>query len=113
LQGQNRSGINFPIDIINEEKTIYIYAEIPGASKETIDIDFFNNRLTISADKNKTYDAVPESSELKYGKYDRTIMLPICITKKEAVSVSFKDGILKLKINKLIEEENKFSVRLE
>jgi HSP20 family protein len=113
FQTQNRSGIKFPIDIINEEKTIYIYAEMPGALKETIYVDFFNNNLTITADKNKTYDAIPETSELKYGKYDRSITLPICITKKEAVSISFKDGILKLKINKLVEEENKFSVRLE
>lgn len=113
FQTQNRSGIKFPIDIINEEKTIYIYAEMPGALKETIYVDFFNNNLTITADKHKTYDAVPETSELKYGKYDRSITLPICITKKEAVSISFKDGILKLKINKLVEEENKFSVRLE
>lgn len=113
FQVPNRVGLKFPIDMINEEKTIYVYAEIPGALKESIDVDFFNNKLTITAEKNKTYDTNPDVAEMKFGKYERTIILPVCITKKEAVSVSLKDGILKVKINKLVEEENKFSVRLE
>jgi len=98
------------IDIVNEEKTIYVYAEIPGVYKENIDIDFYNNKLSISADKSRPYDT-PEMSEIKFGKCERTLTLPICVTRKDAVSVTYNNGILKIKINKLIEEENKFSVK--
>ena len=105
----NRPG-KFSVDIVNEEKTIYVYAEIPGLNKENIDIDFYNNKLTISGEKMRTYD-LPEISEIKFGHFERTLSLPICVTKKDAVSVSYTNGILKVKINKLVEEENKFSVK--
>jgi HSP20 family protein len=101
----------FPVDIVNEENVIYIYAEIPGVTKESIDVDFYNNKLTISADKNRNYES-PEMSEIKFGRCERTLTLPICVTRKDAVAVSYNNGILKIKINKLVEEENKFSVKI-
>jgi HSP20 family protein len=99
-----------PVDIVNEEKTIYIYAELPGINKENIEVDFFNNKLTISAEKVKTYET-PGISEIYYGNLERTLSLPICVTRKETVSVCYNNGILKIKIDKLIEEENRFSIR--
>jgi HSP20 family protein len=99
-----------PVDIVNEEKILFIYAEIPGVNKETIDIDFYNNKLTITAEKIRPHDS-SEISEIKFGKFERSLTLPICITKKEAVSVTMNNGILKIKINKLLEEENKFSMK--
>lgn len=105
------SNHKFPIDIINEEKTIYIYAELPGIDKNNLEVDFYNNKLTISFEKQRQYD-IPQTSEIKYGNFERTVTLPICITKRETVSVSYDNGILKIKINKLVEEENKFSVRV-
>ena len=107
----NQTVNKIPIDIVNEEKTIYIYVEIPGVSKENMDIDFYNNKLTISAEKNKPYEN-PEMAEIKFGHFERTLTLPICVTRKDAVSVSYNNGILKIKINKLIEEENKFSIKI-
>lgn len=100
------------VDIVNEEKTIYIYAEIPGVNKENIDIDFYNNKLTISVEKSRGYDP-PEITELRFGKFERVLTLPICVTRKDAVTVNYNNGVLKIKINKLVEEENKFSVKLD
>lgn len=100
----------FPIDIVNEEKTIYVYAELPGVEKTDINIDIFNNKLTIVSTRNKSYEN-PDVEEIKSGYMERTLTLPICITKKETVSVNLNNGILKIVINKLSEEENKFSVK--
>jgi HSP20 family protein len=111
LNGVNRQSAKIPVDIVNEEKIIYIYAELPGVTKETIDVDFYNNKLTISAEKNRSYEN-PEMSEIKFGRYERTLTLPICVTRKDAVIVCYNNGILKIKINKLVEEENKFSVKI-
>ena len=114
FSSQNRSTAKYiPVDIINEEKTIYIYAQIAGTSKEKINLDFYNNQITISANKIKEYENTPEINEIEYGLFERVITLPICITRKETVNVSYVNGILKIKIDKLIEEENKFSVSLE
>jgi HSP20 family molecular chaperone IbpA len=101
-----------PIDVLNTDSSMYIYAEIPGVSKDCVDVDFYNNKLTITVEKNRKYDS-PEMSEIKYGKAERTITLPICVTKKDTVSVGYSDGILRVKINKLLEEENKFSVKID
>ena len=108
---QSRIPPKIAVDIVNEEKTIYIYAELPGISKENIEVDFYNNKLTISAEKVKVYEN-PGISEIYYGNLERTLTLPICVTRKDAVSVCYNNGILKIKINKLVEEENHFSVRL-
>mgnify|MGYP000552992216 CR=1 FL=1 len=59
--------IKIPLDVINEEKTMYIYAEIPGVLKESINVDFYNNKLTIMVDKVRNYE-VPNTSEIIYGK---------------------------------------------
>lgn len=107
----NQSRPSIPIDIVNEENLITIYAEVPGVDKDKIVIDFFNNELTIIIDKSKPY-TVSEVCEIKLGKFKRTITLPICVTKKETVNVSCENGVLKIKINKMLEEENKFSIAL-
>ncbi len=98
-----------PVDMINEEKTIYIYAELPGVQKENITVDFYNNKLTISVEKNRSYDN-PNVSEIMFGHFERVLTLPMCITRQETVTVTFINGTLKIKINKLIEDENRFSL---
>lgn len=102
---------SIPIDMVNEEKTIYIYAELPGVQKEHIVIDVYNNTLTISAEKTHSYNN-PAVNELKFGKFQRVLTLPICITRSETVSSTYQNGVLKIKINKAVEEANRFSVRL-
>ena len=99
-----------PVDIVNHANYLYLYIEIPGVSKENIDVDFYNNKLTVSIDKTRTYEE-PEVSEIKYGKFERVFTLPICVTKKETVTVSYVNGVLKIKIDKAVEEENKFSLK--
>jgi HSP20 family protein len=107
-----RRNVTMPVDVVNEERFIYIYVEVPGVNKDDIQLDFYNNKITVGIDKNRPYSA-PDMSEIKYGHSERTITLPICVTKKETVSVTYKNGILRIKINKFIEEENKFSVRVD
>jgi len=107
---QRRPQYKIPVDIVNDEKSIQIYAEAPGVQKDKILVDFYNNKLTISFEKTRRYD--PEVPEITIGTFERTINLPICVTKKESVVVSYADGILHIKIDKLLEEENKFSVKL-
>ena len=98
------------VDIVNHSNYLYLYIEIPGVSKENINVDFYNNKLTVSIDKIRSYEE-PEVSEIKYGKFERVFTLPICVTKKDSVTVSYVNGVLKIKINKAVEEENKFSLK--
>lgn len=104
--------LRIPIDIVNDEKETVIYADLSGIDRSTINVDFFNNKLLIRAEKTKSYSSVPQVSEIKYGKLERTITLPFAVTKKEAVSTSYNNGMLIVKINKDFEYENKFSITL-
>ena len=99
-----------PVDIVNEDTAMYVYVELPGVNKENIDVDFYNNKLSITAEKQRTYSS-PTVSEIKFGRLERTLTLPICITRRDTVSVTYTNGILRIKINKLTEEENKFSMK--
>ena len=105
----SRNNIN--TDIVNTDQHIVIYAELPGVEKENISVDFYNNKITLVVDKNRPYEN-PTMSEIKYGHHERTITLPICVTQRETVTVVYKNGVLKITINKQIEEENKFSVSI-
>ena len=43
----------FKVDVIDEDKDYKVEAELPGFSKDEIDIDFEDGKLTISAEKNE------------------------------------------------------------
>jgi HSP20 family protein len=109
-RSNSRNTYKIPVDIVNDTNYMYLYIEIPGVQKENIDVDFYNNKLTVTIEKNRSYND-PEVSEIKYGKFDRVFTLPICVTKKETVTVSYVNGVLRIRINKAVEEENKFSVK--
>ena len=99
------------VDIVNEEKILTIYAEIPGIKKDKINIEFFNNKLTISGIKEKNYFST-QYPEILYGKFERNVLLPFSITKKESVNVQYDLGVLIIKIDKTIEEKNRFGIKI-
>lgn len=100
----------FPVDMVSDEKNVYIYAEIPGASSEKINIDIYNNKLTISCEKTRSYP-VSHQSEIQYGNFSRVITLPLCITNPDTVKSAYVNGVLKIRIDKQVEERNRFSFK--
>lgn len=88
---------------IKEDKNNYkIKAELPGLSKDDINVELEKNQLTISAEtkhQEETSDENVKLSEFRYGKFYRSIPLdnPIEIDKSDA---EFKDGILKIILKK-------------
>jgi HSP20 family protein len=100
----------FPVDMVSDEKNVYIYAEMPGASSEKINIDIYNNKLTISCEKTKIYPS-SHQSEIQYGNFSRVITLPLCITNPDTVKSAYVNGVLKIRIDKQVEERNRFSFK--
>lgn len=108
---QHFSDSNIRVDLDETPEKITVLAELPGVNKTDISIDFYNNQLVIKANKIKPQGTFT-TNEIKYGAFERKLTLPICITVKETVSTSYENGILKIVINKLIEEANRFSLRV-
>jgi HSP20 family protein len=92
------------IDIYDDEKNIYVEAEIPGVKKEDIKITMQDNILTIKGEKNKETDEKNSKrnffrSERVYGSFTRSFTLPEDIN-PDSVDAKFENGVLNVKIAK-------------
>ena len=90
-----------PVDIYSTgEHELVIKAEIPGMSKDDIDITVENFTLTIRGEK-KTEQTVKDDQfhrvERSYGSFTRTFALPQTVDANR-VEASYKDGVLTIKL---------------
>ncbi|MGD9098180.1 MAG: Hsp20/alpha crystallin family protein [Desulfobacterales bacterium] len=105
-----------PVDIIDTEAAIIIYAEIPGVDKSVVDIEVKENVLSISGERtvdNAVGNGSYMRSERVFGKFARSFALPAMIP-TEKITASFKDGVLKITIPKPEQEQpRRVSINVE
>jgi HSP20 family protein len=103
------------VDIIDTPDSLEIRAEIPGLTKDEVEIEVdTNNVLSIRGskqteevtEKEKTYIC----KELKHSSFTRKFALGENLDGK-TVSAKFKDGILEIEIPKLVKKEIEEPVR--
>jgi HSP20 family protein len=99
-----------PVDIVDTPNNMYIYVELPGVCKDSIDVDFFNNNLTITGEKLKMYKDEPIKNEIVYGHFTRKINVNISVTNKNHVNINYESGVLSVIIDKKKEEKNRFHI---
>ena len=99
-------------DVIESEKSITIISDIPGLTKENIDIDVSQNSVEITA----KYGKEPESSDSKfiqkergYGKVQRVIELPSLIN-IDKTTASYKDNTLTITLPKKERDVTKITI---
>jgi len=103
------------IDLLDNDDEILIYLCLSGVKNSTIDIDILNNRMMISGEREKPYNQTDyqlKRTEISYGRFQRVITLPISVTNQGSVSTQFRDGLLMVKIDKRVEQQNHFTVRV-
>ncbi|HBE18911.1 MAG TPA: heat-shock protein [Cyanobacteria bacterium UBA11149] len=88
---------------------INLKLEVPGMEAKDLDVQVTEESVSISGDRKsetKSEEKGVTKSEFQYGKFHRVISLPSKIqhTKVEA---EYKDGILNLRLPKMVEEESK------
>lgn len=91
-----------PVDIIDTEAAIIIFAEIPGIDKAAVDIEVKENVLSISGERTVDHTVGNGSymrSERVFGRFARSFALPAMIP-TEKITASFKAGVLKITIPK-------------
>ncbi len=102
------------IDVKENGDNLVVHAEMPGVSKDAIDVSVDQNVLTISAEVSQ-YDADEENdkvihSERYYGSVQRSISLPAEVSIDDA-SAKYADGILVLTLPKVSKDaKRKISV---
>jgi HSP20 family protein len=92
------------MDISEDEKNIFVEAEIPGIKKEDMKITLQDNILTITGEKRKDKEEKDSKrnffrSERVYGSFTRSFTLPEDIN-PDSVDAKFDNGILNIKISK-------------
>ena len=102
-----------PCDLVESEEEIIVYVDVPGIDKNTISIDFNNNKMIVNANRKQSYDITSTRSEIIYGSFEKRITLPMSVTSRNNVRVNIKNGVLKIRIDKTAEGEHSFNVRLD
>jgi HSP20 family protein len=101
----------FPrVDVIDDEKSIRLIAELPGVKKEDVKILLENGFLTVSGEKKNEIEEKKDinlfRSERLFGSFERKFELPEDINLDE-ITAKFENGLLIISINKLVPEKPK------
>lgn len=110
------------IDIAEDEKKVYLYAEIPGVDKKDVKVTINDeNTLHIKGkkmrddafskkaedDKEKEEETVSFiRAERRFGEFSRSFVLPENIN-SDSIKATFKDGILTIELDKKEPEKPK------
>ena len=91
------------------EDAIHLKVEIPGMNVDDLDVQVTKEAVMISGDRKTNFKSEQNGmtrSEFRYGKFSRTIPLPMPIDNTR-VQGDYQDGILTLELPKLQKEETK------
>jgi HSP20 family protein len=91
-----------PVDIQETDDAYHIHAELPGLTKDDIQITLENNVLRLSGERKFEKDVKQENYhriERTYGTFTRSFALPTQVS-PEKVEAKFENGVLSLTVPK-------------
>jgi len=91
------------IDISEDEKNVYVEAELPGIKKEDLKLTLHENILTIKGEKKKEQTQNEKNyfrNERCYGSFQRSFTLPVEVD-SNTVDAKYDNGTLIMKMEKL------------
>ena len=90
------------IDVVETADAIVLKAELPGLTKDDVDVEVDDSVLTISGER-QFKETVEEGRfsriERPYGTFSRSITLPQGV-KSDRIAASFRDGVLEVTVPK-------------
>ncbi len=85
------------VDLYDETERLVVKVELPGMTREQIQINYQDGVLSISGERKSDYPQGQEPdayrSERAVGKFARDLALPVPI-EAEQISATYKDGVL-------------------
>ena len=97
------------LDLYEEKDQIVVKAELPGMTKDDIQVSLADNILTIRGEKKKEEEEDGKDyyhSERVYGYFSRSVPLPAEIN-PEKIQALFKNGVLEIRLPKSEEAKKK------
>jgi HSP20 family protein len=89
-----------PVEMYDDKDDLVVKAELPGVTKQDLEVTLADNRLTISAEKKRETEKREKGrymAEVGYGRCVRTLELPTGIIPDKA-KASLKNGLLEIRI---------------
>ncbi len=90
------------VDVYERPDEIVVKAEIPGLSKDEIEVNLTDSTLTLTGEKKKEEEVRDQDyyrCERAFGSFSRIIQLPSEVKSAEA-KATFKDGVLEVRLPK-------------
>ncbi len=103
-------GFSPRVDIYETGEDVVVKAEIPGVSKEDLNIYIDDNSIRLSGHSRRDAEFKDENtyrSERFYGNFSRTIPLPVEV-KPDQAKAEYKDGILSITVPKAENSKMKY-----
>jgi HSP20 family protein len=104
------------VDVYEDKDDVVVKAEVPGLSKDDLEVDLAESVLTIRGEKKKEEEIKEKNfyrSERSSGSFSRSLELPAEV-KTDQAKATFKDGILEIRIPKTEEAKKKsFKVKID
>ncbi len=115
------NGVNFEfggfsprVDISEDEKNLYLEAELPGIKKEEVKVTVNNDNMLIIKGEKKRENEVKDDNdratfmrvERSFGEFMRSFVLPDNV-KNDSVKARFENGVLKVTVEKVEPEKPK------
>jgi HSP20 family protein len=97
------------LDIYEANGDIVVQAELPGMTKDDIEVDISDSHLILKGKKKKEEKIEEEgyfACERAYGAFHRSVELPADV-QADKVKASFKNGILEIRLPKTEEAKTK------
>ncbi|MBU5669836.1 Hsp20/alpha crystallin family protein [Peptoniphilus sp. MSJ-1] len=107
---------SFKVDVIDDENAYKIEAELPGYSKDEIDVDFEDGRLTISAEKNEEVNEDDKEKNYIHRERKSSKMVRRMFFKdidEDNMSAKLDGGILEITVPKKVDEKKNKKIEIE
>jgi HSP20 family protein len=91
------------VDIYETDDALVFQAELPGVSKDEVNIEIHQNTLILRGERKHAAEVQADRyyrTERAYGPFQRSFVLPTMVD-QEKVQATYHDGILELRLPKL------------
>ena len=102
--GSSYTGLSPAVDVRETADDFLVTAELPGLSRDDVDVSVENGVLSISGEKREEFEEGSETGnrhliERRYGKFHRNFSLPRSVD-AEKVEARFDNGVLHVTLPK-------------
>jgi HSP20 family protein len=99
--GQQRAWVP-AVDVWETDKEVVYAFDVPGIPEDKISIEFEDNSLTVSGERERTKEISDERFyrfERRFGSFSRTIGLPQNVG-EDQIKADYRDGVLEVRVAK-------------